>query len=212
MIDAPLSVVKPLNHDPKKPSVKLAQPPNLPNIYIPPIDTTVSCSILRGMDTLPLQLTKWSDRLAFDVALMLEGSGESLQEVVARHKIAALDILEFNKDPVFLKKVEHYQTEIKEKGLTFRLKARAQAEELLTTSYMMIHDPGVSPAVKADLIKSTVKWAGLEPKDTPQGEGGAGGVRITINLGGKNHEMQVIEAEDTSEVMDVATIEHHEQA
>lgn len=164
------------------------------------------------MDTLPLQLTKWSDRLAFDVALMLEGSGESLQEVVARHKIAAADILEFNKDPVFLKKVEHYQSEIKEKGLTFRLKARAQAEELLTTSYMLIHDPGVSAAVKADLIKSTVKWAGLEPKGDIQTDNSAGGVRITINLGGKDHEMQVIEAADTSEVTDVAAIEHSQQA
>jgi hypothetical protein len=164
------------------------------------------------MDTLPLNLTKWSDRLAFDVALTLEGSGETLQEVIARHKISPADILEFNKDPVFLKKVEHYQTEIKDKGLTFRLKARAQAEELLTTSYMLIHDPGVSAAVKADLIKSTVKWAGLEPKDTPQAEGGAGGVRITINLGGQNHEMQVIEAETTSEVTDVAAIEHTQQA
>ncbi len=163
------------------------------------------------MDTLPLQLTKWSDRLAFDVALMLEGSGESLQEVVARHKITPLDILEYNKDPVFLKKVEHYQAEIKEKGLTFRLKARAQAEELLTTSYMLIHDPGVSAAVKADLIKSTVKWAGLEPKGDIQTDGNAGGVRITINLGGQNHEMQVIEAADTSEVTDVAAIEHSQQ-
>ena len=34
------------------------------------------------MDTLPLKHTKWSDRLAFDVALMLEGSGESLDEVI----------------------------------------------------------------------------------------------------------------------------------
>jgi len=115
------------------------------------------------MDNLPLYHTKWSDRLAFDVALMLEGSGESLQEVIARHKIAAIDILAFNKDPIFLKKVEHYQNEVREKGLTFKLKARAQAEELLTTSYLLIHDPAVSPAVKADLIKSTVKWAGLEP-------------------------------------------------
>ncbi len=164
------------------------------------------------MDTLPLNLTKWSDRLAFDVALMLEGSGESLQEVVARHKISATDILEYNKDPVFLKKVEHYQAEVREKGLTFRLKARAQAEELLTTSYMLIHDPGVSPAVKADLIKSTVKWAGLEPKNDVVSDGAGGGVRITINLGGRDHEMQVIEAESTSEVTDVAAIEHREQA
>ena len=107
------------------------------------------------MDTLPLHHVKWSDRLAFDVALMLEGSGETLTEVIARHKISGNDILTFNADPVFLKKVEHYRSEIQEKGLTFKLKARAQAEELLTTSWMLIHDPAVSPAVKADLIKST---------------------------------------------------------
>ena len=77
---------------------------------------------------------------------------------------------------------------------------------------MLIHDPGVSAAVKADLIKSTVKWAGLEPKGDIQTDNSAGGVRITINLGGKDHEMQVIEAESTNEVTDVATIEHSQQA
>ena len=158
------------------------------------------------MDNLPLYHTKWSDRLAFDVALMLEGSGETLQEVLLRHKIAGIDLLGFNKDPVFLKKVEHYQSEVREKGLTFKLKARAQAEELLTTSYLLIHDPAVSPAVKADLIKSTVKWAGLEPKNTEVSDGAGGGVRITINLGGQTHEAQVIEYE----VTDVTAIEHSE--
>jgi hypothetical protein len=136
------------------------------------------------MDTLPLQHTKWSDRLAFDVALTLEGSGESLQEVMARHRIDADAILVFNSDPVFLMKVGHYREEVRTKGMTFRLKARAQAEELLTTSWLLIHDGAVSPAVKADLIKSTVKWAGLEPKDgITSGAEGTGGVRITINLG-----------------------------
>jgi hypothetical protein len=77
---------------------------------------------------------------------------------------------------------------------------------------MLIHDPGVSAAVKADLIKSTVKWAGLEPKNDVATEGTGGGVRITINLGGKNHEMQVIDATDTSEVMDVTALEHNQQA
>ena len=158
------------------------------------------------MDTLPLHHVKWSDRLAFDVALMLEGSGGTLQEVIARHKISGNDILTFNADPVFLKKVEHYRGEIQDKGLTFKLKARAQAEELLTTSWVLIHDPAVSPAVKADLIKSTVKWAGLEPKNDAVAEGGTGGVRITINLGGQRHDAQVIE----NEVTDVDAIEHTE--
>jgi hypothetical protein len=159
------------------------------------------------MDNLPLNHTKWNDRLAFDVALTLEGSGETLQEVITRHNISANDILIFNADPVFLKKVEGYRTEIRDKGLTFKLKARAQAEELLTTSWMLIHDPAVSPAVKADLIKSTVKWAGLEPKDTVATGDGGGGVKITINLGPSPNDARTIEA-PTYEVEDATPIEH----
>lgn len=159
------------------------------------------------MDTLPLNHTKWSDRLAFDVALMLENSGESMNEVMARHHITASDILTFNRDPVFLKKVELYRGEIRDKGLTFKLKARAQAEELLTTSWLLIHDPAVSPAVKADLIKSTVKWAGLEPKDQVSADG-SGGVKITINLGPNPEDSRVIDYQP--ETVDVPAIEHSE--
>ena len=147
------------------------------------------------MDTLPLKHTKWSDRLAFDIALMLEGSGESLDEVIERHKIKAEDIITYNKDQVFLKKVESYRNEIRDKGMTFKVKARAQAEELLTTSWTLIHSPDVSAAVKADLIKSTVKWGGLEPKNDVIAEGGSGGVKITINLGDQEHRATIIDAE-----------------
>lgn len=159
------------------------------------------------MDNLPLNHTKWNDRLAFDVALTLEGSGDTLQEVITRHSISANDILAFNADPVFLKKVEGYRTEVREKGLTFKLKARAQAEELLTTSWLLIHDPAVSPAVKADLIKSTVKWAGLEPKDAGPQDNGTGGVKITINLGSDPRDARTIEA-TTIEAQDATAIEN----
>jgi hypothetical protein len=152
------------------------------------------------MDTSPLLTTPWSDRLAFDVALTLEGSGESLNDVMARHNIGSNELLTFNKDPLFLKRVEHFRIEVKEKGLTFKLKARAQAEELLTTSWLLIHDPGVSPTVKADLIKSTVKWAGLEPKPDSLVDGGnGGGVKITINLGNSGADARTIDASTTVE-------------
>lgn len=156
------------------------------------------------MDNTPLNPTKWNDRLAFDVALTLEGSGETLQEIISRHNITANDILTFKADPVFLKKVEHYRNEVRDKGLTFKLKARAQAEELLTTSWLLIHDPAVSPAVKADLIKSTVKWAGLEPKETAVADGNTGGVKITINLGSDPKDARTIEA-TTIEAEDAAS-------
>jgi len=159
------------------------------------------------MDNLPLNHTKWNDRLAFDVALTLEGSGETLQEIVGRHRITTSDVLAFNADPIFLKKVEHYRAEVREKGLTFKLKARAQAEELLTTSWLLIHDAAVSPAVKADLIKSTVKWAGLEPKDAGPQDQGTGGVKITINLGSDPRDTRTIEA-TTTEIEDATAIEH----
>jgi len=132
----------------------------------------------------PVQ-TKWSDRFAFDLALLMEGSGEKLDELLDRHEYDASDLLTFKGDANFLKKVEAYREEVRTKGLTFRVKARAQAEELLRTSWILIHDPVVSPAVKADLIKSTVKWAGLDTSPPNEGQNGAGGVTITINLGGQ---------------------------
>ena len=156
------------------------------------------------MDTLPLRHTKWSNRLAFDIALLLEKSGETLDEVLERHTITASEMLVFNADPIFRMKVDDYREEVREKGITFRLKARAQAEELLTTSWQLIHSPEVSPAVKADLIKSTVKWGNLEPKNNVAEVDTSGGVKITINLGNNStpHEATVIEHDDTGELAD----------
>jgi len=135
------------------------------------------------MDNLPLKYHPWSDRLAMDIALALEGSGESMPDIMLRHAITQSELITYNQDSMFLKKVEHLREEVKEKGMTFRLKAKAQAEELLTTSWTLIHAPDVSAAVKADLIKSTVKWGNLEPqKDAMNIEGGSGGVTIQINL------------------------------
>jgi hypothetical protein len=132
------------------------------------------------MNLQPAQ-TSWSNRFAFEVALKLEGSGEDLNEILTRHGYGADEMLVFNADPTFLKTVKAYREEVREKGLTFKIKARAQAEELLTTSWLLIHSPEVSPAVKADLIKSTVKWAGLDTSPDGPAEAG-GGVKITINL------------------------------
>lgn len=128
--------------------------------------------------------TLWSDRLAFEIALRLEGSGEPLEDIAHRHNISTNRLLEICSDRVFEKKVKEYREDIQERGLTFRLKARTQAEALLATSWILIHDPQTSAAVKADLIKSTVKWAGLEVKTDAAmvAEGASGGVKIIINL------------------------------
>jgi len=159
------------------------------------------------MHVAPHEPTRWTDRLAFDIALRLEGSGEEVGEILSRHTLELQSFQIISKDPLFLRQVGKFREEIRDKGVTFRLKARTQAEELLKTSWVLIHSPDVSAAVKADLIKSTVKWAGLEPKNDFSSDGGSGGVRITINLGGQELGATTIvdaEAEDTDERLEYA--------
>ncbi len=129
-------------------------------------------------------MTKWTDRLALDIALRLEGSETTVEEILQDHDITEAALLRFNTDKHFLKKVSVLRTEIAEKGLTFRRKARTQAEMLLDKSWDLIADPSVSPAVKADLIKSTVKWADLEPDKNSSLSSTPNGATITINIGG----------------------------
>jgi hypothetical protein len=136
--------------------------------------------------------TAWTNVVAFELALVLEGGGETVQDLLTRNNINAVQFAEFANDRLFEKTVQDYREEIRAKGLTFRLKARAQAEELLKTSWILIHSIDPPAAVKADLIKHTVKWGDLEPKNTPV-ENNSGGVSITINLGADRKETLVFD-------------------
>lgn len=51
-------------------------------------------------------------------------------------------------------------------GMSFRVKARMQSEELLKTSWALIHGSHTPSNIKADMIKATWKVAGFEPKET----------------------------------------------
>ena len=102
--------------------------------------------------------------MALDLALILEGSGDAIADLLSHYRITAADLKRFAVDKIFKTRLVHFRREIATEGLGFRMKARVQAEELLQTSWNLIHDPSITPSVRADLLKSTVKWAGLEPK------------------------------------------------
>ncbi len=72
---------------------------------------------------------------------------------------------------------------VKKDGMSFKLKAQLQAEELLKSSWRMIHDPEAPASVRADLIKATMRWAGYDQKEAPAGAGAGAGLNIQINLG-----------------------------
>jgi hypothetical protein len=81
---------------------------------------------------------------------------------------------------VFVKAVRDAKEQLAKEGASFRIKAKMQAEQLLETSWRLIHDKYTPASVKADLIKYTTKVAGLEPKEG-QITGG-NNLQININL------------------------------
>lgn len=103
----------------------------------------------------------WDHRFAFELAMALEPANE----VCARYEVSEEQFEKLRKTPAFMKQVVDYRAEIKEKGLTFRGKAKIMSEDLLGTAYTMIHDPAIPANVKADLIKWVGKMADYEPKE-----------------------------------------------
>lgn len=123
----------------------------------------------------------WDDRFVQDLAMTLIGSGSKMPDLLREYDLTEDELREFALDPLFEQRVEYWRNQMKNEGFTFRLKAKAQAEELLDTSWQVIHDQDVSPAVKADLIKWTAKMAGYEPTKDLTTDGG--GVKINIIMG-----------------------------
>lgn len=129
----------------------------------------------------PLQ-RRWSDRFALDLAMCREGSGGTIEDLLEAYGFTEEDLVEFTLEPLFEQRVTSLQSQLREKGLTFRMKAQVQAELLLENSWDIINGgPEVSPAVKADLIKWTAKVAGFDTvKDASQD---GKGVSIHIHMG-----------------------------
>ena len=103
-------------------------------------------------------------------------------EICAAYDIDKEQFTALTQDPLFVQAFQNAKEMLQKDGMSFRLKARMQAEELLKKSWAMIHADHTPTTVKADLIKSTVRWAGLEPKGDGVGVAGSA-FQININLG-----------------------------
>lgn len=107
-----------------------------------------------------------------------------LQEICRAYGISHEDWLVLRNDPVFQRDLTAAVELVKKEGMSFKLKAQLQAEELLKTSWKMIHAPNeeVPASVRADLLKFTVRAAGLaEPADKGN-SGPQNALQININL------------------------------
>lgn len=107
-----------------------------------------------------------------------------IETIKEAYNLSDVDWEKLQNTPRFLADVTAAQELLKKEGMSFKLKARLQSEELLKTSWQLIHSPheDVPPSVKADLLKFTIRCAGLET-DPKQANNNANNLQININLG-----------------------------
>lgn len=96
--------------------------------------------------------------------LELVVSHQPVREICAAYGIDRTEYERLRADEYFRRAVAEAMETLQEGSASFKLKARAQSEELLKTSWALIHKPldQVSASVKADLIKFTIRAAGLD--------------------------------------------------
>lgn len=82
--------------------------------------------------------------------------------------------------PVFIKAYQEAVEALKVEGMSFKVKARLQAEAYLDTAFSLATSAGTSDAVRADIIKNTVRWAGYDAKAVDAGPGA--NFNIILNL------------------------------
>ncbi len=122
----------------------------------------------------------YDPRLAYELALEMDQP----LEIFSRYgfdESGARDMLKFKP---FVTTIKKYKEEILEHGISFKMKAKIQAEDLLTHSYAMAVDPNTPPAVRASLITWTTKVAGLEPTPSKDSGSGAGAFQLNISFAG----------------------------
>ena len=108
-----------------------------------------------------------------------------IQRICEAYGISRDEWEELRHNPLFIADVTAAHEELKKDGMSFRMKARLQSEELLKQSWRMIHASSdeVPPSVKADLIKFTIRAAGLEADNKAANSSATNNLQININLG-----------------------------
>ena len=138
---------------------------------------------LTKLDTDPAKLG-FPPTLPIEIALR----EQTPQEICDAYSITRAEWGVIRQNPLFITAVTQAHDMLQKEGMSFRVKARLQAEELLKTSWALIHSSNdiVPPNVKADLIKCTIKAAGLDASVEQKAQGGGGqanALQININLG-----------------------------
>ena len=128
------------------------------------------------------------ERMACELATEMEEPGVVFQ----RYGYDEARAVELMETAHFTDMLARIGKEVRESGLTFKLKARAQAEELLGHSFEIATDPLQPTSERVKLIQWTAKMAGLEPKEKEVAGAGGGGFSLNITFAGSETAVNVV--------------------
>lgn len=160
----PLEPIEPSQFEP----VAEILPPALP-------DPPQPLRVLNPLDPSEIQL--WPRTLPIEIALQTG----PIEKLVEAYKISPEDWEALSCNPDFIAEVEAQREALKTEGMSFKMKARLQAEELLKVSWRMIQSEDTPAPQRTDLIKTTYRIAGYDNKDGAS-IGNQVGLSINIHL------------------------------
>ena len=146
------------------------------------MSTDVATRQSRTLDD-PSEIGGYPATLPIEVALRQQ----PIRQIFAAYNLDKDDYERLKADPLFLEDVRKATEMLREEGMSFKVKARMQSEELLKRSWELIQNRSgsVPPNVQADLIKFTWRVAGLDAsKDQAASQVGGTGLQIVMHLGG----------------------------
>jgi hypothetical protein len=117
----------------------------------------------------PAAMAPYPVGLSLDIAL----ESAPLLNILDSYGLTQDDYKVITQNPAFQRELADHRESLKIEGWSFRKKAQAQAEVYLDLIFGMVNSPQTPANIKADLIKSTVKWAGNDnpmPVITPQAQ------------------------------------------
>jgi hypothetical protein len=129
----------------------------------------------------PAEIGSYPATLPVEIALRVD----TVPNICKSYGISQTEWDRIRHDPVFVQDLKKCLEDMKQEGMSFKMKARLQSDALLTTMWNMIHAPGdeVPPQVKADLAKFTIRAAGLDgSKDQAKNVGVGTALQINIDL------------------------------
>lgn len=133
------------------------------------------------LEAVPELYRQKHERLAIELAMGMDDA----DAIFARHGYDKDQAVALVGTPAFLALLQRTAEEVKTSGASFRMKARAQAEELLGYSFELATDPSVSSATRLDAIQWTAKMGDLEPKGAKDDGKTGGGLTLSITFSGQ---------------------------